>query len=112
MLHPFRLDKTVSAAEGAVACSHERSYYYFIESINSSCPFTAYPCTSADEFHAGHCLQCHGNGCSQMGYNADKFTARGSLYLETEGSSSYCGEYTHPERKYKTLLAYHFFSMG
>ena len=30
-----------------------------------------------------------------MGYNADKFTARGSLYLETEASSSYCGEYVY-----------------
>ena len=77
---------------GAVSCSHGRAHQYFIESIDSPCPFTAYPCTSADEFHVGHCLQCHDNGCSQMGYNADKFTARGSLFLETEGSSAYCGE--------------------
>ena len=92
----------VSAAEGAVACSHERSYHYFTESIKSSCPFTAYPCSSADEFHKGHCLQCHTEDCSQMGYNADKFTARGSLYLETESSPSYCGVYTKKNINYQT----------
>ena len=82
----------ISAVAGAVSCSHGRAHQYFIESIDSPCPFTAYPCTSAAEFHVGHCLQCHDSGCSQMGYNADKFTARGSLFLETEGSSAYCGE--------------------
>ena len=80
------------AAGGAVACSHERAYYYYIESIKSDCPFTAYPCKSAEEFHTGNCLRCYGDGCSRMGYNADKYSARGSLYLETESSSSYCGE--------------------
>ena len=81
-----------AAAEGAVACSHERSYYYFIESVKSECPFTAYPCTSADEFHKGNCLRCYDGGCSQMGYNADQFSARGSLFLETKNASSYCGK--------------------
>ncbi|KAK3612584.1 hypothetical protein CHS0354_042085 [Potamilus streckersoni] len=28
----------------AVSCSHGRSHEYFTESINSPCPFTAYPC--------------------------------------------------------------------
>ncbi|KAJ8305692.1 hypothetical protein KUTeg_016237, partial [Tegillarca granosa] len=79
------------AAEGAVACSHERSYAYFTESVNSECPFRAYPCTSADEFHSGNCLRCHGDDCSEMGFNADKFkTAQGSHYLETQGSAPYC----------------------
>ncbi|KAL3869306.1 hypothetical protein ACJMK2_042000 [Sinanodonta woodiana] len=78
------------AAEGAVACSHERSYELFTESINSACPFRAYPCTSADEFHNGKCLRCHQDDCSEMGLNANKYSARGSLYLETEATSNYC----------------------
>ena len=80
------------AAEATVACSHERSYELFTESINSQCPFMAYPCTSGDEFHKSNCLRCHGNDCSQMGFNADKYSARGSLFLETAASSTYCGK--------------------
>ncbi|XP_045158618.1 inactive pancreatic lipase-related protein 1-like [Mercenaria mercenaria] len=78
------------AEEEALACSHERSYYYFTESINSPCPFTAFVCPSADDFHKGHCVRCRNNGCSSMGYHADKFDARGKLYLETESHPTFC----------------------
>ncbi|XP_052058992.1 pancreatic lipase-related protein 2-like [Mytilus californianus] len=77
------------AGEGSVACSHERSYIYYTESILSTCPFMGYPCTSKDEFAKGHCLYCDG-GCSYMGYNADKSTSRGSMYLSTQGAPPYC----------------------
>ncbi|XP_055954374.1 inactive pancreatic lipase-related protein 1 [Patella vulgata] len=77
-------------AEAAVSCSHERSYYLFTETINSPCPFKAFPCASQKDFDAGKCLHCHGNGCSNMGYHADKTAGRGSLYLETESASTFC----------------------
>ncbi|XP_041357545.1 pancreatic triacylglycerol lipase-like [Gigantopelta aegis] len=77
-------------AEAAIACSHMRSCYLFTESINSKCPFQAYPCASANEFNKGGCLQCYADQCSYMGYHADKSLARGSLYLNTQSSSKYC----------------------
>lgn len=79
------------AGEGAVACSHERSYEYYTESILSACPFKAYPCTSAGEYAKGNCLQC-GSGCASMGYYADQSTARGSMFLDTTDTAPYCGK--------------------
>ncbi|XP_021343703.1 pancreatic lipase-related protein 2-like [Mizuhopecten yessoensis] len=73
-----------------VSCSHSRSHQYFTESINSPCPFTAYPCTSYDKFKNGACLSCGSTGCAQMGYYADQYHARGKLYLNTESSSPFC----------------------
>ncbi|ESO93553.1 hypothetical protein LOTGIDRAFT_215949 [Lottia gigantea] len=78
-------------AEAAVSCSHERSYYLYTETINSVCPFKAFPCANFEDFDAGKCLHCNGNGCSRMGYHADKSSAKGSLYLETKSASTYCG---------------------
>nr|KAG5714037.1 hypothetical protein BaRGS_020365 [Batillaria attramentaria] len=80
----------VYAAEGAVACSHLRAIDLFTESINTPCPFMAYPCASADEFNRGNCLTCTGNGCSRLGYHADEMAGRGSLYLRTQKSPSFC----------------------
>ena len=82
----------ISAEEEALSCSHERSYHYFTESINSPCPFTAFACTSADDFHNGQCVRCKNNGCSRMGYHADQFDARGKLYLVTESTATFCGK--------------------
>jgi len=78
------------SAEGAVACSHLRATDLYTESINTECPFIAYPCSSQANFNSGHCLTCPGNGCSRLGYHADAETGRGSLYLNTEDSSSFC----------------------
>lgn len=80
------------AEEEAIACSHERSYFYFMESINNPCPFKAWNCASLDEFHDGHCLKCDSDTCSRMGYYADQYLARGKMYLETASSASFCGK--------------------
>ncbi|KAJ8025505.1 Pancreatic triacylglycerol lipase [Holothuria leucospilota] len=73
-------------------CDHSRVLYYFAESISSeSCVFTAYPCDSWDNFRRGRCsLSCDAGECTQMGYNADLFSATGSFYLQTESRSPYC----------------------
>lgn len=33
-----------------VACSHYRAVKYFIESVNTQCPFVAFPCASEEDF--------------------------------------------------------------
>ncbi|XP_076462882.1 inactive pancreatic lipase-related protein 1-like [Babylonia areolata] len=78
------------SAEGAVACSHLRAIDLFTESIGTPCPFTAYPCSSEDDFDQGRCLGCPGNGCSRLGYHADGESGRGSMYLHTQDSASFC----------------------
>ncbi|KAK7101243.1 hypothetical protein V1264_024054 [Littorina saxatilis] len=78
------------SAEGAVACSHLRALDLFTESINNPCPFIAYPCVNVVEFDKGHCLTCSGHGCSRLGYHANTMSGRGSLYLTTQDSSSFC----------------------
>ncbi|XP_066298151.1 pancreatic lipase-related protein 2-like [Branchiostoma lanceolatum] len=81
-------------AEAAAACSHLRSIDYFTESINSECPFTAYPCESYDKFKDGFCMSCAGNTCSQMGYRArDHYGTRGKLYLTTTDGTQPGGKF-------------------
>lgn len=75
-----------------MACSHERSYILYTDSVSNNCPYTAYPCTSGSEYAAGHCLSCTGTGCSEMGYNSNNFSARGSFYLDTASISPFCGK--------------------
>ncbi|PVD23637.1 hypothetical protein C0Q70_16910 [Pomacea canaliculata] len=55
-----------------VACNHMRAYHLFHDSINSQCPFQAYRCASQDDFKAGRCLPCSGQGCGIMGMHADE----------------------------------------
>ncbi|VDI01779.1 pancreatic lipase-related protein 2 [Mytilus galloprovincialis] len=78
------------AAE-AVSCSHSRSHQVFTESINTPCPFTAYPCNTSESFNAGNCLTCGSTGCSQLGYYADMYRARGKLFLNTKAKPPFCG---------------------
>ncbi|XP_063431169.1 inactive pancreatic lipase-related protein 1-like isoform X1 [Mytilus trossulus] len=78
------------AAE-AVSCSHSRSHQVYTESINTPCPFTAYPCNTSKSFDAGNCLTCGSTGCSQLGYYADMYRARGKLFLNTKEKTPYCG---------------------
>ncbi|XP_052686465.1 pancreatic lipase-related protein 2-like [Crassostrea angulata] len=77
----------------AVACSHGRAHVYFTESILTDCPFTAFPCDSYQNFSRGECMTCGTRGCSQMGYYADQYTARGKMYLVTQSNEHgpYCG---------------------
>lgn len=79
-------------------CSHDKSISYYIESINGKCPFTAYPCNNFDDFTSGKCLSCNGDSCSVMGFHADKFDARGDLYLFTNqnGTQPFCSTF-HPQ---------------
>ncbi|XP_070537998.1 pancreatic triacylglycerol lipase-like [Ptychodera flava] len=66
-------------------CHHMRAPAYYTESINSDCPFTAYPCTLGQE----SCSTCNGN-CGFMGFHADKSQANEVFYVETNSESPYC----------------------
>lgn len=85
---------TFADAEDALSCSHSRSIYLFTESINSRCSFYGHPCSSlaALDSNLNGCLRCVRGVCPEMGYNADKSSARGSFYLRTRGSAPYCGK--------------------
>lgn len=74
-------------AEYAMACSHDRAFSLYIESISSPCHFTAYPCDSADDFRAGRCLRCGNRPCPSMGYEADMYKTSGNYYLNTTSGS-------------------------
>jgi hypothetical protein len=68
--------------EEGVACSHWAAIYYFIDSIENNCLYTAYPCRSNEEFKQGKCMKCYSsNGCNRLGYYARSDRDKGDLYL-------------------------------
>ncbi|RVE46866.1 hypothetical protein evm_008511 [Chilo suppressalis] len=66
------------------ACSHGRSHEFFLESIDSTIPFTAYPCESWDDFTQNKCQ----SNATPMGYNVRK-SNWGDFYLHTKNESKY-----------------------
>ncbi|CAF0991636.1 unnamed protein product [Rotaria magnacalcarata] len=79
------------AAFEQTSCSHGRSHGYFIESINSECPYTAFPCHDHESFMNGKCLVCPISGCAQMGFYSIYSLGRGKMYLTTRSNSPFCG---------------------
>ncbi|XP_025110726.1 pancreatic triacylglycerol lipase-like [Pomacea canaliculata] len=78
-----------------IGCNHARAYHLAIDSINSACPFLAYRCDSEDDFKAGRCLLCSGQGCRHMSLTSDpvKPPIGSSLlkyYLRTADLPHYC----------------------
>jgi len=82
----------IAGGEEIVACNHLRSYKFFIESINSKCPFMAYPCDSEDDFTAGTCMHCSEGTCGKMGYHADDVipATPTKFYLTTGDEAPFC----------------------
>jgi len=74
------------------ACSHMRVVDYFVESINSPCPFAAYSCPSWDRFQKGECYTfCRvASQCTAMGYHCGSYEGRGVFHLDTQASSPFC----------------------
>ncbi|KAH9489615.1 Pancreatic lipase- protein 2 [Bulinus truncatus] len=62
----------VQGVEEIIACNHLRAVHFFIESVNSQCPFIGYACESEEEFTSGRCNTCLSIGCASMGLHADK----------------------------------------
>ncbi|KAJ8305424.1 hypothetical protein KUTeg_015969 [Tegillarca granosa] len=74
----------------SVSCSHDRAYYYFVESINTKCKFVSYPCGSYKDFMTGKCTSCGNKPCPTMGYESNISSARGDFYLQTNSKSPFC----------------------
>ncbi|KAK2721872.1 pancreatic triacylglycerol lipase-like isoform X1 [Artemia franciscana] len=75
------------------ACSHMRSWKYFLESVASAKKFLAVPCPDYPSFKAGLCGDCDKtkSNCSMalpMGFWTPP-TARGNFYLLTKGRRPY-----------------------
>lgn len=83
-----------SAAFTSVACSHQRSYYYFAESLaREQCQFSAYPCDTYDDFTQGTCNVCGDTPCPVMGDDAILSKARrGNYYLITNSQNPFCSK--------------------
>ncbi|XP_011688302.1 PREDICTED: pancreatic lipase-related protein 2-like [Wasmannia auropunctata] len=73
-----------------LGCNHIRSYEYFIESINSPCPFIAVPCNSWDKFQQGGCFDCVHQYCPRFGLDAQPGNYHASVYLMTGSDKPFC----------------------
>lgn len=76
------------------SCSHNRAVEFFNASINSPCPFLAFPCANDDSFQANLCQSCGDVGCSHMGFHADKYKPpqgkKVVYYLKTGSVAPFC----------------------
>ncbi|XP_065342994.1 pancreatic lipase-related protein 3-like isoform X1 [Cloeon dipterum] len=78
-------------------CSHARAVDLFIESLDPSCQFLAFPCPGlrqyGRDFTHGNCFTCgDGSSCGEMGIKAPQRSGRGALYLATRATKPYCGQ--------------------
>lgn len=73
-----------------LGCNHIRSYEYFIESINSPCPFLAVPCNSWDKFQEGSCFDCVNQYCPRFGLDAQPGNYHAAVYLMTGRDRPFC----------------------
>ncbi|CAG5121725.1 unnamed protein product [Candidula unifasciata] len=84
----------VKGVADSVFCSHMRAVEFFNESINSPCPFLAFPCASEEDFEAGLCQSCGVVACSRMGFHADKYKPppgqKVIYYLKTGAQAPFC----------------------
>ncbi|XP_046649208.1 pancreatic triacylglycerol lipase-like [Daphnia pulicaria] len=73
-------------------CSHLRAADYFVESINSVCPYSAFSCSSWDSYLKGTCYStCRNpNACTSLGYHTGDYPARGTFHLDTQSTGPYC----------------------
>ncbi|KAJ8687643.1 hypothetical protein QAD02_023437 [Eretmocerus hayati] len=73
-----------------LGCNHIRSYEYFIESINTDCPFVSVPCSSWEKFQNGSCFDCMEQHCPRFGFHAQPGNYHASVYLMTGRDKPYC----------------------
>ena len=73
-----------------LGCNHIRSYEYFIDSINTNCPFLAVPCSSWDKFLEGSCFDCVNQYCPRFGLDAQPGNYHASVFLMTGSTKPFC----------------------
>ena len=74
-----------------MACDHRRAPEYYTASVKRQCSWTAYPCSSYNDFESGKCLNCNGE-CPAMGYDADRTEKTGTYFLKTNSNTPFCGK--------------------
>jgi hypothetical protein len=83
----------IDGIENAVACNHMAAVHFYTSSIEKQdCNFSAYPCSSLNDFKGAKCLSCSIKGCNHMGHWASENNDQGSLYLTTQDATKkpYC----------------------
>jgi pimeloyl-ACP methyl ester carboxylesterase len=104
---PNVIVSTISGFFGAAGededaiCNHRRAHDYFEESIrHPECPYTGYSCPGGyRDFESGNCFSCGADGteCAHMGDDSVSSRARGSLFLKTRSSPTFCGTQSYLE---------------
>ncbi|KAH9492587.1 Inactive pancreatic lipase- protein 1 [Bulinus truncatus] len=83
-----------SGTAEVVACNHFRAVHFFIESVNTQCPFMGYPCNTEEDFTSGKCNSCGIVGCAYMGLHAERnIPPRGQtrkIYFSTAAHKPFC----------------------
>ncbi|KAK0064935.1 pancreatic triacylglycerol lipase [Biomphalaria pfeifferi] len=84
----------VEGSTETLICNHMRAFHYYVESINTKCPFVGYPCNKEEDFTSGVCKVCPPEGCPYMGFHADKTKLnpgqRQKIYLTTNDQKPFC----------------------
>ncbi|XP_073985644.1 pancreatic lipase-related protein 2 isoform X2 [Rhodnius prolixus] len=75
-----------------VACSHNRAWKYYAESVKAPYDFPAIPCPSYQMFKLGKCHGTFYRSAAYMGYIADP-SLRGNFFLETESTQPFGGRH-------------------
>lgn len=83
------LDNMGKDARKTFLCSHRRAEGFFIESINTKCPFHTYSCQNYSQLEKGNCLAKTDMG--RLGFHSDKAPGRGIHILKTFADAPYCG---------------------
>lgn len=78
--------------EDNLGCSHMSAVFFYIDSIQNTCKYQAYQCSSEQEFNQGKCVSCGKNGCNRMGFWSDSSKDQGNLYVRTQSPNgdSFC----------------------
>ncbi|XP_018616530.1 lipase member H [Scleropages formosus] len=91
--------KTIFSGKSYFVCDHQRSVFLFLCALNKTCKFTAYPCSSYNDFLDGRCLQCESLRpvpCPVLGYEVSEWRdavvrlGQTKTYFSTSAEPPFC----------------------
>uniref|UniRef100_A0A8C8S761 Phospholipase A1 member A n=1 Tax=Pelusios castaneus TaxID=367368 RepID=A0A8C8S761_9SAUR len=89
-------------------CDHIRAVHLYVSALENPCPVMAFPCSSHEDFLAGHCLNCSNPfllSCPRIGLlhhagvTMERLPKEVKVYLATSSSAPYC--------MYHSLVEFH-----
>ncbi|XP_037765488.1 phospholipase A1 member A isoform X1 [Chelonia mydas] len=98
----------ISSGYNYLICDHMRAVHLYVSALENSCPMMAFPCSSHENFLAGHCLDCFNPfllSCPRIGLlerggvSVAKLPEEVKVYLVTASSAPYC--------MYHSLVEFH-----